>query len=369
MPKIRMKNIIKMVDKKKGIKNLNLTINDGEYVVFLGPTGHGKTTTMRILAGIVKAKEGQIFINDDEVTNYDPEDRNIGFVFEQFALFPHLDVLKNVIYGPRVRGQNLKMARKTGEEFLLMLLLGKRMKANPEELSGGMKQRVGIARALNTGSKLILMDEPYGALDAKVRRSLRTEIRRLSKDLGLTVIHATHDIYEAMEVADKIAIFKDGQIIQYGSPLEVYNKPKNIFIALFLGETNLFEGIVEKIKKDELKIRLENQGLVTAKNTGKFKINDKVVCIVRAENIKFTTSNYNGVNIFNGKIERKLFYSGFSRYQIEIEDGEQKIIVSNFKNILGDKKINDEIIFYFLPKDILVYDYPEQGLEEVLKYV
>ncbi len=368
MPKVEFREIRKMVDPKRGLQNLNLIIENGEYVVLLGPTGHGKTTALKILGGIIQPDSGHVLIDDHIVDNLAPEDRQIGFVFEQFALFPHLELMKNVIYGPRVRGQDLRIAQQTAHEMLEMLMLPDRDKAYPDELSGGMKQRVGIARALTTGAKLVLMDEPYGALDAKVRRALRREIHQLAKDLGLTVVHATHDVTEAMEVADKLVILRDGEIVQCSSPVEAYVNPRDLFVASFLGETNLIEGVVTKVARDAVTIEGLGQEIIAKKKT-QWKRGDKVVCVVRAEHIRIVKPIYRGRNRIEGKIIRKRFFSGFLRYQIAIKNSNQIITIMNLAKILGEHDNQEEIVFRFAPEDVLIYPVPEEGLQEVMKYV
>ncbi|MHA2060323.1 MAG: ABC transporter ATP-binding protein [Candidatus Ranarchaeia archaeon] len=368
MPKVEFRNIQKPIDKKRGLHNLNLVVEEGEYVVLLGPTGHGKTSILNLIGGITTPDSGEILIDGILVNDFPPEDRNVGFVFEQFALFPHLELIDNVVYGPRVRGQDLNLARSTAKEMLNMLMLENRNDAYPSELSGGMKQRVGIARALTTGAHLVLMDEPYGALDAKVRRVLRREIRQLAKDLGLTVIHATHDVTEAMEVADKIVLIKDGHLIQCAPPEEIYTKPTNLFVAVFLGETNLFEGTVQNLRKNEIVIKVGNQE-IEAQKSKKMKIGDHVACVVRAEHIRIVKPNYKGSNRLEGKIFRSRFVSGFQRYQIASEDFDHHITIMNLAKVLGDHEINEDTVIRFSPKDVLIYPIPEGGLEEVMKYV
>jgi ABC-type Fe3+/spermidine/putrescine transport system ATPase subunit len=249
-----------------------------------------------------------------------------------------------------------------------MLMLRKRNHAYPSELSGGMKQRVGIARALTTGAKLVLMDEPYGALDAKVRRALRREIRQLAKDLGLTVIHATHDVAEALEVSDKIVIVRDGKIIQSAPPEEIYSNPIDLFVAVFLGETNLFEGIIEERNEEEIIIKAGDH-IITAQNNHQWKVGESVACVVRAEHLRIVKPNYKGSNRLEGKIIRSRFSSGFQRYQISLNNIKQPVTIMNLAKILGEHKINEEIVVRFSPKDVLIYPIPDGGLEEVMKYV
>jgi len=198
MPEIRVVNVTKKFGKIMAVDNVCLEIRDKEYFSLLGPSGCGKTTLLRLIAGLIEPDEGEIYIGDRLVNDVPPENRDIGFVFQTFALFPHMTAWDNVTYGPRVKGFNVQKARTIGHEVLELVKLHERLDAFPNELSGGMMQRIAVARALAAGAKTLLLDEPLGQLDAKVRNEIRYEIRRMAKDLGLTAIHVTHDQAEAM---------------------------------------------------------------------------------------------------------------------------------------------------------------------------
>ncbi|MEM2970532.1 MAG: ABC transporter ATP-binding protein, partial [Candidatus Bathyarchaeia archaeon] len=206
MPEIELRNVTKRFGKILAVNNVSLKIHDKEYFSLIGPSGCGKTTLLRIIAGLIKPDEGEILIDGRLVNNVPPEDRGIGFVFQTYALFPHMNVLENVMYGPRVKAWEKERALRLAREILALVRLFQRPGAYPQQFSGGMRQRVGVARALAAGGQILLLDEPLGALDAKIRFELRYEIRRLVKDLGLTAIHVTHDQAEAMAVSDRIAV-------------------------------------------------------------------------------------------------------------------------------------------------------------------
>jgi len=197
LPDVRLVNVTKRFGKIVAVNNVSLHVYDKEYFSLLGPSGCGKTTLLRLIAGLIQPDEGEIYIGDRLVNDVPPEDRDIGFVFQTFALFPHMNSWDNVIYGPRVKGFDMEKASTIGHEVLEMVRLHERLDAFPNELSGGMMQRIAVARALAAGAKLLLLDEPLGQLDAKVRNELRYEIRRMAKDLELTAIHVTHDQAEA----------------------------------------------------------------------------------------------------------------------------------------------------------------------------
>src|SRR4030042_5902631 len=204
MPDVRIVNLTKKFGEITALENINLLVRDKEYFSLLGPSGCGKTTLLRLIAGVIEPDSCEIFIGDRRVDDVPPEDRDIGFVFQTFALFPHMNVWENVTYGPRVKNFDLKQAETIGDEGLELVKLHERLDAYPNELSGGMMQRIAVARALAAGAKTLLLDEPLGQLDAKVRNDIRYEIRRMAKDLKLTAIHVTHDQSEAMSISDRI---------------------------------------------------------------------------------------------------------------------------------------------------------------------
>src|SRR3989304_6645526 len=257
MPEIQVVDLTKKYGKVYALDHVTLTIHDQEYFSLLGPSGCGKTTLLRVIAGLIEPDSGEIYIGDRRVDKVPPEDRDIGFVFQTFALFPHMTAWSNVIYGPKVKNYDAKQAETIGHEVLELVKLNERLNAYPSELSGGMMQRIAVARALAAGAKTLLLDEPLGQLDAKVRNEIRYEIRKMAKDLKLTAIHVTHDQSEAMSISDRIAVMKKGKIVQIGSPKELYMNPNSLFVAHFIGESNLLEGYITKVdgKTAEIELR------------------------------------------------------------------------------------------------------------------
>ncbi len=250
MVKVELKGVTKFYGKIRGVENINLSINDGEYLAVLGPTGAGKTSTMYLLAGLLQPSSGYINFDEIDVTKTPAEDRDVGFVFEEYNLFPRMLVEDNVLFGPLVKDLDIPESKLIAKELFTLLNITGKERNFPDEISGGQKQRVALARAIVSNAKLLVMDDPLRALDAKIREILQVELRKLVKDLGLTCVHATHDTHEAMRVADRIAVFKDGQIVQIGSPEEVYNHPNSLYVADFLGENTSIEGTIKKIKKE-----------------------------------------------------------------------------------------------------------------------
>src|SRR5512136_889061 len=256
MPEVRVVNLTKKFGKIAAIDNVTLTIHDKEYFSLLGPSGCGKTTLLRLIAGLIDLDSGEIYIGDKLVNDVPPEDRDIGFVFQTFALFPHMTAWSNVLYGPKVKNYDAKQAETIGHEVLEMVKLNERLDAYPSELSGGMMQRIAVARALAAGAKILLLDEPLGQLDAKVRNEIRYEMRKMAKDLNLTAIHVTHDQAEAMSISDRIAVMKKGRIVQVDTPQELYTHPNSIFVAHFIGESNFLEGTVSTPSNGDIEIEL-----------------------------------------------------------------------------------------------------------------
>jgi len=247
---IEVRNISKHFGKFAALKDINITIATGELVALLGPSGSGKTTLLRIIAGLEAADPGQgsVLFHDQDVTRADVGKRGVGFVFQHYALFRHMTVLNNVAFGLRVRPWRDRPSRKEIKERSLELLrlvqLERFVDRYPSQLSGGQRQRVALARALAVEPKVLLLDEPFGALDAKVRRELRRWLRKLHDEIHITSVFVTHDQEEALEVADRVAVMNEGQIEQIGTPQEVYDKPASKFVYNFLGNVNLFSGRV-----------------------------------------------------------------------------------------------------------------------------
>jgi ABC-type Fe3+/spermidine/putrescine transport system ATPase subunit len=362
MPDVRLVNVTKKFGKIVAVDNVSLHVKDREYFALLGPSGCGKTTLLRLIAGLIKPDEGEIYIGDRLVNDVPPEDRDIGFVFQTFALFPHMDSWDNVTYGPRVKGFDMKKVETLGHEVLEMVRLHERLDAFPNELSGGMMQRIAVARALAAGAKLLLLDEPLGHLDAKVRDELRYEIRRMAKDLGLTAIHVTHDQSEAMAISDRIAVMKKGRVVQVGTPYELYMNPKSIFVAHFIGESNFLEGYVSNINGEEAVVELRG-GLKVHVSCKEAKKGDRVVLAVRPETFVTEKGAKKGKNILPGFVEKVSFQGTNIRYEVRLENQDLIVIV---KPSLTEEWFNagEKVTVSFPMDKAHVFAYPSVGLKE-----
>lgn len=241
---IEFKNVIKRYGDVRAVDEMNFSIKTGELVTFLGPSGCGKTTSLRLIAGLELPSDGQVLIGGRDVSNDPASERNIGMVFQSYALFPHMSVLDNVAYGPVIRGGNKAEARVKALEILDQIGLGGLQDRLPSELSGGQQQRVAVARAIVQQPDVLLFDEPLSNVDAKLRRKVRAEIRDLQRRFGLTAVYVTHDQEEALAVSDRIVVMRAGKIAQIGTPEDLYDRPASTFVADFIGDANLIDGTV-----------------------------------------------------------------------------------------------------------------------------
>lgn len=359
MPKIRLADVSKKYGDITALDKTSLEVSDREYVCLLGPSGCGKTTILKLIAGIIEPSEGRIFIDGKNMAGVPIEERGTGYMFQNYALFPHMSVWQNVVYGPTVRGQKPENIEKIGKEMIDMVRLLERKSAMPSELSGGMQQRVAIARALASGSKLMLLDEPLGALDARIKAQLRVYLRRLVKELGLTAIHVTHDQEEAMSVADRIILVRRGRVVQDGGPNELYLRPKSPFVANFVGDCNFFECVVTSRGEAEarglgMRIKFKNKLFGPGSN---------VILGVRPEHVSI------GSGRLTGKIERVAFSGPLIKYEIRLESCEE--ILKATSHVTADEKNfrveGEKVKIGFDPKRVMAFDYPEGGLQKELE--
>jgi len=255
---LKIENISKIFEKERGIKNISFQLEKGELVSFLGPSGCGKTTLLNIIGGFVKNDSGSIYLEDKDITEYPPEKREIVTVFQNYALFPHMNVVENVKYGLKYRGYNKEEQIKLAKEYLKIVGLEGYEKNSVGELSGGQQQRVALARALVLQPKILLLDEPFSNLDAKLKIAMREEIKELQKRLGISMIFVTHDQEEALSISDRIVVMSNGEIVQIGKPEEIYYSPKNRYVAEFIGKINFLE--IGNKRPEEIKMRRDDSG-------------------------------------------------------------------------------------------------------------
>jgi len=346
------------------VDNVSLEIHNKEYFSLLGPSGCGKTTLLRMIAGLVEPTEGEVYIDNKLVNKVPPEDRGIGFVFQTYALFPHMDVWDNVTYGPKVKAWEENRSESIGREMLEMVRLYARKEALPHELSGGMMQRVALSRALASGAKLLLLDEPLGALDAKIRFELRYELRRLVKDLGLTAVHVTHDQGEAMAISDRIAVMKKGGILQVGTPQELYTNPQHIFVANFIGENNFLEGHITKATDGRVQIELRG-GLKASGSDASTREGERVVLAVRPETFTIEKGHKKRINSLLGVVGKVRYEGTNIRYEVRLENEDMVVVVR--PSLMEEWfRSGDKVTVSFPSEKSYVFPYPSRGLREEL---
>lgn len=310
MSKIIIKDAVKKYGDKTVIKSVNLEIQDGEFFTLLGPSGCGKTTLLRMIAGFNSIEGGEFYFNDTLINNMDPSKRNIGMVFQNYAVFPNMTVRGNIEFGLKERKVPKEEMDERVEKILDIMKIREYEDRKPQNLSGGQQQRVALARAIVIEPDVLLMDEPLSNLDAKLRVDLREEIRRIQKEIGITTVYVTHDQEEAMAVSDRIAVMKDGIIEQCDMPRKIYHKPNNMFVASFIGTNNVIEGNYNK----DLKEIVIDSGESLAYDLGNAP-SQRVKLSIRPEDLRLDP---NGV--IDVKINDEVFLGSTMHYNVELKD-------------------------------------------------
>lgn len=295
---VELKGVNKIYGSNHVVKDLNLTVEEGEFLTLLGSSGCGKTTTLRMIAGFEEPTEGSIKVEGESIEEKEPFERNVNTVFQSYALFPHKNVYDNIAYGLKMKKFPKSEIKARVAEMMEMVQLQGFDKRFPSQLSGGQKQRVAIARALINRPRVLLLDEPLGALDLKLRKQMQLELKRLQKKMNITFIYVTHDQEEALTMSDRIAVMHDGIMDQIAPPSEIYEHPATKFVATFIGETNIFDGSIKEIKGDDITIGVEN-GDVSGRGIG-FEPNEFITLSVRPEKIKFSREPVEGFSITAG---------------------------------------------------------------------
>lgn len=361
MPEVKLVNITKKYGEIFAVREASLEVSDGEYISMIGPSGCGKTTLLKCIVGLIEPTEGEVYIDNKLVNPLPPESRGIGYVFQEINLFPHMNVLENVTYGLTVKGRPRMRSRAVAQEALDMVKLPIEEKSFPRELSGGARQKAAVARAIVSESKLLLLDEPFGALDTRARTDLSHQIRRLVKDLGLTAIHVTHDQEEAMSVSDRIVVMKAGRIVEVGTPAGLYLSPKQIFTANFLGETNFLEGRVVDTTPEGSVIDVHGTPLHLRVPS---EIRKHVVAAIRPEFVDVRTESKGGENTWRGRIEATVFLGSVIRYKVLL--GNDVSIAVRYPSSTTSRilEIGESVDVYLPPEHVILFAYPDEGLDE-----
>ena len=361
---IRLKDISKKFDDEVILDNISLNIKDKEFITFLGPSGCGKTTTLRIIAGFLEADSGQVLFEEKDINNLPPYKRNVNTIFQRYQLFHHLNVYENIAFGlrnKRVDGKKLKekeISKKVKEMLELVNLKGFERR-DVSSLSGGQQQRVAIARALAVEPRVLLLDEPLAALDLKLRKDMQVELKNIQKRLGITFIFVTHDQQEALSMSDTVVVMNEGKIQQIGTPIDIYNEPKNAFVADFIGESNILDGVM----LDDFKAKFS--GAVFQCLDKGFAVNESVDIVVRPEDVDvvpvekgnitgvITSNTFKGVHFemivdiqnFKWMIQTTDYYPVGTKIGIEIEpDAIHVMKKSEYSGLYGDySSFSDEL--------------------------
>ena len=396
---LELKNIKKSFQEGEDVlESICFTAKKGEFVTLLGSSGCGKTTTLRIIAGLEQPDSGQVFLNGKDVTSLEPNQRNVNTVFQNYALFPHMNVADNIGYGLKLKKTSKAEISRRVKEMLELVQLSGFEKRKPSELSGGQRQRVAIARALVNNPEVLLLDEPLGALDLQLRRAMQHELKRLQKKLGITFIYITHDQEEAINMSDTIAVMNHGRFEQIGTPDEIYNHPKTSYVAMFVGNANILTGVVESVDPErtdgasdqitvrtdagKVKVSMNNVNITAEPDKGYLpQKGEKVTIAVRSENIRFeenkenaqeSTQNYtlentqksahesaekNTDNSCYGliaEVVEKTFAGGQLRVVLKTSEG-QEIVASRY-GIDTNVSVGEKVRCCFLPTDAVLVD-------------
>jgi ABC-type Fe3+/spermidine/putrescine transport system ATPase subunit len=363
MPTVDIRRLRKKFGQFEAVRDATMNVGDGEYVSIIGPSGCGKTTFLRMIAGIIRQDSGDIRLDGELINDRPIEERGVGYVFQDIALFPHMNIWENVSYGPRAKGESTDHIRIVTLEMLEMMKLSERYRDPPSNLSGGMQQKAAVARAIAYGNKLMLLDEPLSMLDAKVRSELRFELRRIVKDLGLTAIHVTHDQEEAMAISDRIFVMQKGTLVENGTPSDLYFKPTHLFTAYFLGESNILTGRMEESDEDGCIVRIGHNEL-RATGIGAAK-GSKVAIVIRPELAEIDGETDD--NRIEGKVRARSFEGPFMRYVVEIGDDLFLRVKCQVDQGYRKRPVGKQVSLSVSKEHVRVYEFPAGGLNKEIR--
>ena len=339
------------------VKDLNLSIGKGEFLTMLGPSGSGKTTCLMMLAGFETATNGKILLDGNNINDMPPHKRGIGMVFQNYALFPHMTVGENLAFPLEVRGMGKSEREEKVKRALDMVQMGAFANRRPAQLSGGQQQRIALARALVFDPKLVLMDEPLGALDKQLREHMQFEIKHLHESLGITVVYVTHDQGEALTMSDRVAVFNDGRIQQLAPPDELYERPQNSFVAQFIGENNKLPGKVETLDGETCTVRLQTGELIDATPVNVREVGQETLVSIRPERVEFKPEMMPpGAHMIDAEVLEVVYMGDIFRTRMRVAGTEDFVMKS--RNTLGQTKLHpgEKIRIGWHPQDARALD-------------
>jgi ABC-type Fe3+/spermidine/putrescine transport system ATPase subunit len=355
---IEVRNLVKTYGDVFALKNVDLDIADGEYFVLLGPSGGGKTTLLRSIGGFIRPDSGTVQIKGKNVDNLPPDKRPTSMVFQGFALFPHMTVSENIGYGLKLRSVEKSIIHDKVIKMMDLVGLSGLSDRKPHELSGGQQQRVQLARALILENDVLLLDEPLSALDAQLRKDMCIELKRLQKTVGISFVHVTHNQEEAMSVADRIAIIADGEMVEQGSPKEIYSNPKKKFTAEFIGEKNILNGVVVDFNKSKILVNIEKDEIEVANNNYTIAKNQEISLSIKSESIQISkvssSKSKRAKNSIIGKVTEITFLGQFIRYLVLLSNNQEIQVRSN--NEIEGVSLNDQINLTWSLDDFLIHE-------------
>jgi spermidine/putrescine transport system ATP-binding protein len=347
---VRLVDVVKRFDELPAVDGISLEIPPGSFFALLGPSGCGKTTTLRMIGGFEEPTEGKIFLGDVDVVGLPPYKRDVNTVFQSYALFPHMTIFDNVAFGLERRGVAKNEVRLRVGEILELVDLAGRERRKPKQLSGGQQQRVALARALVNNPRVLLLDEPLGALDLKLRKQMQLELKRIQNEVGITFVHVTHDQEEAMTMADTIAVMNAGRIEQLGSPAELYEHPRTAFVAGFLGKSNLLQGIVENGD-----VRLDDGTLIRAVTGG---VSGRVAVGVRPEKVALGDA---GVNRLPGTVRESAYIGVATEVVVDTPAGDITVFHQNSETGGLVPAVGTHVTVSWAPESTFVVDRGEES--------
>jgi spermidine/putrescine transport system ATP-binding protein len=326
---VELRKVFKVFNGDTAVKGIDLNIQPGEFFSILGPSGCGKTTTLRLIAGFEQPTAGEVLIRGRSMTQVPPNRRPVNTVFQSYALFGHMTVWDNIAFGLRINKQGRTAIRERVHEALQLVKMEPYARRFPSQLSGGQQQRVALARALVNRPTVLLLDEPLGALDLKLRKEMQLELSNLHQDLGVTFVMVTHDQEEALSLSDKIAVMHDGKIEQIGTPSQIYEYPQTPFVAGFIGDTNLFQGQVESLGQAMLQVSTDKglRILVRSLETWNSPASRQVVVSVRPEKIQVSLDQPTVTNCFKGQVKNVMYLGTHVHYLVELSSGDQLTVM------------------------------------------
>jgi spermidine/putrescine transport system ATP-binding protein len=348
---VELVNVVKRFGKVVAVNDVSLKIEDGEFFSLLGPSGCGKTTSLRMIAGLETVTEGDVLLHGKTMKEMPPFKRSVNTVFQNYALFPHLTVERNIAFGLEMKKVPQDEIDSRVKEALEMVRMPEYGKRKPSQLSGGQQQRIALARALVNRPEVLLLDEPLGALDLKLRKVMQLELKQLQEQVGITFIYVTHDQEEALTMSDRIAVMNDGKVLQVGTPEEIYSHPKTKFVADFIGETNFLEGTVDKVNGNKVTVKLLGQEIVKAISDIDVEKGDAVSVVVRPEKISLDDTGY-----VKGKVEERIYIGTDTRFIISLPNQENITVrEQNLESKANSRyKRGDEVSLKWDPSQALV---------------